>query len=95
MPKRYLSYIFVLAVIAAFAFGVKGVGGGGDDLNAACRDVCLTQGYQEGRANLVGGDPKDKDSGRFSGCACKDAAGKQTIVDERAPASAPTGPPAK
>jgi len=78
MPARYRNILFALALLAALAFGFKGTGNDSDDLNLACKEVCLAKKYQDGRANMVGADKN-----KFFGCACKDAQGKETVVDER------------
>jgi hypothetical protein len=75
---NYRAWILVGFVALLLAFGFKGVGGDTAELDTACKELCSTRGYAEGRANMVG-----REGSRYNGCACKDKAGKVTVEQEQ------------
>lgn len=75
---NYRAYAAVAIVILLLAFGFKGVGGDTAELDTACKDLCLTKGYVDGKAHMIG-----REGGRYAGCACKDKAGKETVEQEQ------------
>jgi hypothetical protein len=75
---NYRLWLLVGVVALLLAFGFKGVGGDTEELDTACKELCSTRGYVDGKANMTGSKGT-----RYSGCACKDKAGKVTVEQEQ------------